>query len=162
MNNKRGILFLIIILIYFPTSIWSQNGIPSSGGDFSGTGGSVSFSIGQLFFNTYSGSNGTLSEGVQQPYEISVVIGIEEAYGITLDFLAFPNPTHDALTVKVNNYNTTDLSYQLFDIKGNIIEFKEINENDAIIYMGLYTPGIYFVRVLCKNSEIKLFKIIKN
>lgn len=162
MNVKKGIPFLILMLYYFTASIYGQNGIPASGGNSSGSGGTVSYSIGQLFFNTHTGSNGTSTQGVQQPYEISVVIGIEESNGIILNFSAFPNPTHDALTLKINNYNKSDLSYQLFDLKGNILEFKNIKGGEAIIYMGTYTPGIYFARVVRKNLEIKIFKIIKN
>jgi hypothetical protein len=49
--------------------MFSQESLSTSGGEANGTGGTVSYSIGQVFYSTYSGSNGTLSEGVQQPFE---------------------------------------------------------------------------------------------
>ncbi|MEM8891711.1 MAG: hypothetical protein AAGD28_27275, partial [Bacteroidota bacterium] len=49
-----------------------QNQILASGGVQTGSGGSVSFSLGQLAYNVQNGTSFNLTQGLQQPMEISV------------------------------------------------------------------------------------------
>ncbi|MDY2585962.1 T9SS type A sorting domain-containing protein [Winogradskyella aquimaris] len=60
---------LIAYFLCISLSMFSQENISTSGGEATGSGGAVSYSIGQVVYSTYIGSNGTLSEGVQQPQE---------------------------------------------------------------------------------------------
>ena len=76
----------------FPIIGFSQEAIPASGGDASGVGGTLSYTVGQLVYTNNSGNNGSVAQGVQQPYEISTTVGIEIT-NISLDFIAYPNPT---------------------------------------------------------------------
>lgn len=59
----------ILILFLFSLSLQAQEVILTSGGNASGSGGTVSYSIGQTFYTTYTGANGSASHGVQHPYE---------------------------------------------------------------------------------------------
>jgi uncharacterized protein (TIGR02145 family) len=52
-----------------------QNTISAAGGNAKGSGGSASFTVGQIFYTKLSGTNGTVVQGIQQPYEISMPIG---------------------------------------------------------------------------------------
>ena len=80
------------------TGLNAQETIPASGGEASGSGGSVSYTIGQLVYSTITGTNdNSIAQGVQQPYEISIVSGIAEADEINLKILAYPNPVTDFL-----------------------------------------------------------------
>ncbi len=80
---------------------FAQTTINTAGGDGSGSGGSVSFSVGQPIYQTRTGTNGSAAEGVQQPYEISVLSSSDEALGINIVVQAYPNPTADFLTINV-------------------------------------------------------------
>ena len=94
----------LIALLLFGFSLAglnAQEAFPVAGGDAVGSGGSVSYTIGQVFYNTQIGTNGSIVQGVQQPYEISVVSGVKEAEGINLEITAYPNPTSDFLRLKV-------------------------------------------------------------
>ena len=104
-----------------------------------------------------------LKQGVQQPYEISVISGIEQAKDINLICTAYPNPTTDYLTLKVENYDNENLSYQLFDISGKLLENKELTGNETTIGMANLVSATYFLKVVHASSqqEIKTFKIIK-
>jgi hypothetical protein len=52
-----------------------QNTISSAGGNAKGSGGSASFTVGQIFYTKLSGTNGSVVQGIQQPYEISISKG---------------------------------------------------------------------------------------
>ncbi len=70
----------------------------------SGSDGTASYTVGQVVYTTETGTNGySIAQGVQQPFEISVVTGIKEAKDISLSVSAYPNPTSDYLIVKVEN-----------------------------------------------------------
>jgi hypothetical protein len=140
----------------------AQEVIPASGGEAAGNGGSVSYSVGQIAYQTHYGTSGSVSEGVQQPYEISVVTGIEEAKGINLTVSAYPNPTTDYLTLRIDEFEISNLSYQLYDMSGRLLQNERITGNQTIIVMSNLVPAIYFVKVVQRNKEVKTFKIIKN
>ncbi|NCU37201.1 T9SS type A sorting domain-containing protein [Candidatus Falkowbacteria bacterium] len=118
--------------------------------------------MGQVAYKTHIGENGTVSEGVQQPYEISVVIAIEETQGIRLSVSAYPNPINDYLTLSINNFDASKVSFQLFDMKGKLLQSVRITGNQTNISMRNFVPATYFIKVIQSQEEIKTFKIVKN
>jgi hypothetical protein len=113
MKREIGCFLVILCICGYSTPLKGQETIPATGGNVSGSGGSVSYTVGQILYNTISGTNGTLAQGVQQPYEISVVTGIEEALGISLEIVVFPNPATDFINLKIENYDVQNLRYFL-------------------------------------------------
>ena len=165
MKFKKVKLCAFLLLGIGLTGLEAQEAIPAAGGNTSGSGGSVSYSVGQVVYTTSTGTNGSVAQGVQQPYEISVVTGIEEAIGINLMVSAYPNPTTDFLNLKVDASTTLSIqsmSYQLFDISGKLLENKELTSNETTITMENRVAATYFVKVIQGNKEFKTFKIIKN
>ncbi len=140
----------------------AQEVITTSGGKAEGSGGSVSYSVGQVFYTNLTGEDGSVAQGVQQPYEISVVTAIEEAIGINLTISAYPNPATDYLQLKVENYESENLFYQLFDLNGKLLINKKVEDNETSIPMNGFIPGMYFLKITDNKKEIKTFKIIKN
>jgi hypothetical protein len=103
-----------------------------------------------------------VAQGVQQPYEISTVSGIEEAIGINLTITAYPNPTSDYLTLSINEFDISNLSYQLFDMQGKLLLSTKITNEKTSIVMSNLIPAVYFVRVMEGIKNVKTFKIVKN
>ena len=162
MRHKKLKLSAVFLLGLGLTGLQAQTAVPATGGNASGSGGTVNYSVGQVVYTTNTGgSNGTVAQGVQQPFEISVVTGLDEAKGINLAVSAYPNPTTDFLNLKVENYDNTNLSYKLFDISGKLLETKKITGNETSIVMSNLVPATYFIKVTEGNKEIKTFKIIK-
>jgi hypothetical protein len=112
-------------------------------------------------YNTHTGTNVSVTEGVQQPYEISVVTAIEEANGINLSVAAYPNPTIDYLTLNIEEFELSKLSYQLYDMQGKLLQNEKITGNQTSIVMSNLVPTTYIVKVIQDNKGIKTFIIIK-
>jgi len=163
MRHKKIILCAFFLLGFALTGLQAQEAALSSGGDASGSGGSASYSIGQVVYTTNIGSNGSSAQGVQQPYEISIVTGIDEVEGVTLQYSTFPNPTTDLITLKVETISLLNLNYSLYDINGQLFENRKIESNETSISMENLVPAIYFLKIFDNSKkEVKTFKIIKN
>ena len=153
---------LSFLLLFCIVSLQSQENITLSGGDASGSGGTAAYSVGQIVYTTHTGADGSVAQGVQQPYEISIVNGIEQADGINLELKVYPNPTNDFLNLIVQDYNNERLSYQLYDINGQIIKRGKVIGIETTITMEFQVPGNYLLIVFDDQNEVKTFKIIKN
>ena len=162
MRHKRLKLSAVLLLGLGLTGLQAQTSVNATDGDVSGSGGSVSYSVGQVVYTTHTGTSGSVAEGVQQPYEISVVTGLEEAQSINLSVTAYPNPTTDYLTLRIDEFEISNLSFQLYDMNGKLLQNEKITGNQTSIAMGNLVPANYFVKVIQGNKEVKTFKIIKN
>jgi hypothetical protein len=162
----KGFLMLLSTLAFFSSTLDAQEAIPAAGGNAWGSGGSVSYSVGQVVYTTCTGTNGSAANGVQQPYEISVGTGFEEATGINLQCSAYPNPATDILMLKMEGGVETDnypsLRVSLYDLTGKLLEKKEIEGIETPISMRNRAHSTYFLKVTVNNIEVKTFKIIKN
>lgn len=167
MKNKRIKISTIFLLGLGLVGLQAQESVNATSGNVLSSGGSVSYSVGEISYQTHTGSNGSLAEGVQQPFEIFVVTGIEETVGVNLLISAYPNPTTDYLTLIINEDVTTSfdlslMSFQLFDMKGKLIQKQTITENQTDIDMGNLVSATYFITVIQGKKNVKTFKIIKN
>ncbi len=162
MRHKRLKLSAVLLLGLGLTGLQAQTSVNATDGDVSGSGGSVSYSVGQVVYTTHTGTSGSVAEGVQQPYEISVVTGLEEAKGINLSVSAYPNPTTDYLTLEVKDVELLNLHFQLYDMNGKLLQNEKITGNQTNIVMSNLVVATYFVKIIQGNKEIKTFKIIKN
>ena len=160
MKNKKTKLSALLLLGIGFNQGYAQQATTASGGDASGSGGSVSYSVGQVVYTTNTGSSGSVAQGVQQPYEISITVGLNEM-GVNLNLSAYPNPTTNYLMLQIDNYDKA-LSYQLFDISGKLLETNTIVANSTTIKMEQLATATYFLKVIQNNKEVKTFKIIKN
>jgi hypothetical protein len=158
-------IFLNTLFLFLGfNGLQAQEVITTSGGNISGNEGSVSYSIGQVVYATNTGPGGSVAQGVQQPFEISVLTGFKETSNITLRFNAFPNPTAGILNLTVDATLLPDiqkLSYELFDTHGNLLKNEKLTSSQTLIDMGNLVSAIYFLKISGDSSELTNFKIIK-
>jgi len=162
MKMKDKKVKLCALLLGLGLTAQAQKAMATTGGNASGSGGSISYSVGQIVYKTTSSSIGSAAQGVQQPYEISVLSGLEEAEGINLVLLAYPNPATDYVTLKVENYKLENLTYQLFDNSGKLLLSQKVRSEETPILMETLANGSYLLKVSNNKAELKTLKIIKN
>lgn len=159
--NKKKLVLLLICSIGIIVTASSQYVILPTGGNASSSSGSMSYSAGQVTYTTYTGTNGSAAQGVQQPYEISIVTEVEEAKNIDLNIIAYPNPTSDKLMLNIGDYKLGNLTYQFYNLAGEKLKTDNINSIETTIPMFSYVTGIYILRIVKEQKEIKRFKIVK-
>lgn len=159
MNYK--LILLTICIVFWGTKTHSQQTIVASGGNDSGSGGSSSNSIGQITYISANGSNGSINQGVQQPFEI-VTLGKDDFPEITLQMMVYPNPTSSFLNLRIENYTIENLQYSLFNINGKEISSQKIENPQTQINMNNLPSALYLLKVIEEGKLLKTFKIIKN
>lgn len=154
---KPILLFTLFLTLF---SARSQQANIASGGNASGTTGTVSYSIGQIAYNSVSGTTGNVNQGVQQSFEI-VTLGNDDFPEIQLTMTVYPNPTTLNVSLKMQNQPLENMHYQLFDFAGKQIESKKITTNETQISLEKFASAIYLLNVSHENKLLKTFKIIK-
>ena len=155
---KKYILGTLFFLV--PFFIISQEIISSTNGDSSGSGGSSSYTIGQVFFNTIESDYGSLVQGVQQPFEFQT-LSTPALLTVQLTAVTYPNPTTDFVLLKILDTALENLQYTLFDLNGKTIVSKKINSFSTRITMKNFAIGLYLLKLTKNNQPLKTFKIIK-
>lgn len=188
----KKVMFCVTVLICLGLSgLHAQVVLSASGGNATTAGGSVSYSVGQVVYSTYTNTSGSVAQGVQQAYEIVVVSKMPESAGIALInptssiaknqvitgidnanakpvvISAYPNPVKENVKLKVENFSLENLSFRLFDANGKLLENQKVVSNETLIVMSQLPIATYFLKVVqTKNTsnpkEIIVFKIIKN
>jgi hypothetical protein len=159
-SKKFTVLLLFSFLL---TEAQGQQVVSVTGGDTTENEGSVSYSIGQIAYMSQSESDGSVIQGIQQPYEILVVTGMGEK-SVTMDYSVYPNPAAGVLQLKIENKREKELRYQLYNMNGKLVQSKKITNSKISISLRDLPSAVYFLRVMERKDEItllKTFKIIK-
>jgi hypothetical protein len=158
---KQIKLCMILLLSIGLTGLQAQEALPACGGNAYGTGGSSSYSVGQVVYTSNTVTSGSTSQGVQQPFEIFVISGIEEAKDITLQCSTYPNPASTYLILKFEGATKTQGMASLYDSTGKLLASKKIESTETNFGMSNLAPAMYFLKIIQDNTLIKTFKIIK-
>lgn len=147
--------------LVFSGFVIAQESVHSAGGNATGSGGSASYSIGQVAYTTASGSSGSVAQGVQHAYDI--LTGTPEvASGISV--MAFPNPTSDQISLQVTEgFGKEPLTYQLFDVSGKLFMSGALQNQVTQLPTQNLAPAQYSIRVMNqKNQGVQTFCVIKH
>ncbi|MDT0643785.1 T9SS type A sorting domain-containing protein [Zunongwangia sp. F363] len=176
----KNILILLLFLISFKG--YSQNSIPhdkislnaftTAGGDSTENEGSISFSVGQVFYLSQENSNISLQEGVQQAFSenskpIPSVVEEEnenEKENPSLSKLkitVYPNPVTEFFTVDLSSLEESVYSYQLFDLQGRLLLQGSLSNLSTKIHPKNLQSSVYILKIYNHNLPVKSFKIIK-
>ena len=148
----------IVVFISFGFSSFGQNAISSTGGHFKSSGGSTSFTVGQVAYVLKNGTGSYLNEGVQQVYTkkttpIEELVYLKEAQ-------LYPNPTQETMTLILSSKEDIQVRYTIMDYLGKEIRNGNILSEKSEISLRDLPSGNYFISLKSKK-EIRIFKMVK-
>ena len=159
--KSRFLSFTALLLLTFCLEgLYAQQIVLSAGGEATGSAGSVSYSVGQIAFMNMAATEGTITEGVHQPYEL-FFNGLYDEPGTSLECMTYPNPATTFIILKIENHEIKNMSYRLCNITGLFLKESVITEKETTISMDELLAGIYLLTVSENDIEVNFFKIIK-
>jgi hypothetical protein len=161
MNYKTTELFFAFLFSLGLLVMQAQEVVNSASGNAEGIDGTVSYSVGQVVYLTKSGTEGTITEGIQQPYEILIPIGIDDDKGISLECTLYPNPANWYVNLKIENHDVIKLSYQLYNMQGILMQNMKIGSKETLIPMDGLEKATYFLVITENEKVLKTFHVIK-
>lgn len=156
-------LFFLLFFSMIAFVAFSQSGIVTTGGTASGSGGSATYTVGQIADQRAEAGGKYIIEGVQQPYEIQTV-GINNYPGIQLEAVLYPNPTAHFVQLKISNFEIPPhgLKAQLFDKSGKLLQVFDVQELLTRMDLSEYPSATYQLRIMDDKQLLKTFQIVKN
>ncbi len=153
---------LYLLSLFYGLYGFSQQAVSSSGGNATASSGSMSFTIGQIDFESASGSNGKISQGVQQPFEVFVVLS-NNTFGYTFAGSLAPNPAQEATILSIGNdfSGFNNMNFDLTDITGKILRRGIINTKETTIDVATLAEACYFLNIYDNGTPVKTFKLLK-
>jgi len=159
MNLSKKTSLLVSVLLATQL-VCSQEALPVSAGTALGSGGSASYTVGQVFYTTHTATTGVVSQGVQHPFEFQTLRN-PALTTVKVTAVTYPNPTKDFIILKITDRTINNLRYTLFDVNGKAIESDAITAASTAIQMKHLAIGAYVLKVIQKNKPLKSFKILK-
>jgi hypothetical protein len=141
-------------------NLHAQRNTVAAGGVAAGSGGSVSYSIGQVDFLSMSTVAGSVYQGVQQPYEIFST-DLQEVQGFELTLTAYPNPAQEDLWLHVQDAQGLPVEWMLTDESGRTLAANTLQADRMPIPITGLPPAVYILQVRRAGALVNIFRIIK-
>ena len=152
MKTKTFILTLAFLSLSFGLKAQDLEVISASGDYEESTGGSLSYTVGEVVIETVETTSNDLTQGFQQEniFVLSVI-----TYNNEFDVSVFPNPTTDFVNVQ----SSTKSVVNIYDVSGKLVHTQNVNEIDKI-EMGNYERGMYQLVFIKDQEQLKTIKVL--
>lgn len=151
----------IILLLFLANFAYSQQCISTAGGSNSGENGSFSFTVGQIDYSNNSNSSGSLSEGVQQPFELFSMLDIPTHCIADYTVSVYPNPASNFIAINIESSATFDAQYFIYDTYGKLVDSDFLSSGVSFVKLDYLKSGLYNMFIFDSSHFINSFKIIK-
>lgn len=158
-------------MLFFPFLGMSQNTqagtdimetIITSGSNATSSSGSVTYSIGQVFYTYMGESVYTVAQGVQQQ-ETDENLGTPEVENPKTEIFVYPNPTTDFVNINTEGFelDNRQQSYRLYDIQGRLLQQNKIEQTQTQVSLNNLSSSLYLLVIYVDNKLLQTFKILK-
>jgi len=154
------ILFFLMVWV-IPLGVKAQTSVHSSWGEGTGAAGSMTYSVGQVFFQTVSVPGvARISQGVQHPLEV-LTTGMDDADQTLEGIMLFPNPTEGDLNLQIQGFTPGVFSYRVMNNLGQCIQGGEVQSAWSLLSLESVSAGSYRIEVRDKGGKQRIFQVIK-
>lgn len=160
MIRQQTILLFLCMLFAGIHSARAQSGILCSGlTEAKNASGSMSYSLGLVFYAVSENTSGSETQGLQHTYHV-LALGTQSP-APAFSAIAYPNPTEHLIHLDIDKEDWENVSYQLLDLNGRVIEERPILHRQSTIDMSNLKSAVYLLRLMEGYQEVKSFKITK-
>lgn len=151
---KKNAIFLFFIFSIF--SVAAQEVISTQGDSYSGTGGGIDFTIGEVVIDTDTSGTCSIAQGFHQTnWNFVGIVNHKPDYIVTI----FPNPVGSVLNIKTSSF--TNVTYTLYDAQGKIVLQNILSAEQTALQVSQLAKGSYLLILNNATQNLKTFKLIK-
>ncbi len=154
-KRKRIIYLLLLSVLQFT---FAQSGVVATGTNATGTGGSVSFSVGGIDYQNYVTVSGSLYGGVQHPFELTT--GISASPLMARDVMLYPNPAGEYTVLRLSD-KVSVTNYRLFNLCGQTIRNQSVTGLTTVISLFTIPSGSYVLELRESGKVVKSILFMK-
>lgn len=150
----KSIKFILFLCAMCTLNVFSQNqNVISNGGNYQeSSGGSLTWTIGEVVINTLESPDVHVTQGFNQDWLNFLNI---EVFSEKINVSVFPNPTTEFINIEADK--KSDLV--IYDASGKSVGQYKIDKTDQID-LSDFSAGIYYLNFSRKNAKLKTIKII--
>lgn len=146
----------MVLLLAGGVRVLGQQAVVPACGEATGSGGTASWTLGQIDYEGSQSSGGNAQRGVQQPYEWLVMAADEESRPTVS---VRPNPTADQVRLEWNEPLPAGARYLLSNGLGAVIEEGPAMGTTLSIPMERQASGQYVVRIMSRDRILNTLTI---
>lgn len=153
------IVLMLVTLFVIQANGQLQNIAATSGGNYTGSTYSISYTLGEPVIRTLTSTNLMVTQGFHQPRLI--VTALNEIMDLSVIIKAYPNPATDFVHLETSGNLSPGSTFQLYSMNGSLIEERKIDGLLTEISFETLISSTYILKVIQRSQTIKIFKIIK-
>lgn len=155
-----GTRFLhVVLVLLLSRGAIAQRAVVPAGGEAGGTGGTVSWTVGQIDVMALSSAGGVMQQGVQQPVEWLVTDEADPAAGLS-GISVVPNPAQHGATLHIGDGGEAYNTYVLLDASGRRATSGACTNRSTFIPLAGMASGTYYLLLQSRHGTATL-KLIK-
>ncbi len=156
MNIKSTVLSLFLLVVCYVS--YSQEVVSPAGAHHQSQAMSISWTLGEAVIETFVSGEYILTQGMHQGELLVTSIHEHEMISVNV----FPNPVTNVLHIELaNDFMDGELTMQLFDISGKLIDSQKISHPETLYPFQKYKPGVYMLSITLESGERQTFRIVK-
>jgi hypothetical protein len=163
MISRKITLLTMSTLLVGSQIVFAQRAVVTTGGDVSGSTGSLSYSVGQTVYAPVEGETGLIYTGVQQP-PVTEVVSTNDPSG---SFCAqvYPNPFSEMVYFVIGD-DSIDLTPDHFTLKlfradGKLVWQSKVSGQMTCIDPVGIPEGMYILQILHQHHQTISVKLVK-
>lgn len=154
----QSLTIFSIAFLVLPFTLLAQQDVMAAGGNATTSSGSVSYSIGQVIYTNESNADGSMNQGVQQPFSITPIFVEESMKEIVVEL--YPNPTRDHVLISIPKLRR-GMTISVFDIQGSLIEERPVQSSQTLLFVNDWPAAHYIIRLCDDTRTCAEYKLIK-
>lgn len=147
------------LMLAFCLSAISQQVLTSTGFHAQNEQGMLSWTLGEPFVNTLISDESILTQGFHQGKLI--VTSVVEKEILSFEIIAYPNPAKDILNLRFDPETSASLRYAVYSMQGQFLSEGRLGSSTAEISFLNQKPGLYLVKILMDETEVRIFKVLR-
>jgi hypothetical protein len=150
----KGFLLSFFLNAFLSTTLFGQSGTVSTGGELHDGPNTISFSIGQTFYQL-SSANASITPGLQQAYKVIAIVELDNTVSV------YPNPTTNYIILKVTNSDYKNYHFEISDVSGKRLIKNDIKEIETSVALSEFAQAVYICKIFLNGKKVNTFKILK-